>query len=142
LKKNIRITEISAKETYSLRQRVMWPNKSLDFIKLENDNKGIHFALWKDATIVSVISLFIEGDSAQFRKFATDTSEHGNCYGSFLITYLINFVITKNVLTLWCNAREDKTFFYKRFGMTQTSNTFLKEGIKYIIMEKNILPKK
>ena len=101
MKKNISITEITAKETYNLRQLVMWPDKPLDFIKLKNDAKGIHFALCKNTKIVSVISLFIENDHAQFRKFATDVTEQGNGYGTALLSYLMDFATSKKIKTLW-----------------------------------------
>jgi predicted GNAT family N-acyltransferase len=136
---SIKIKEIQAQETYQLRQQVMWPTKPLEFVILDNDKEGIHFGLLKDAIIISVVSLFIENNAAQFRKFATKISEQGNGYGSILLTHVINTVSKeKNIDKLWCNARVDKTLFYERFGMTQTTKRFSKGDIQYIIMEKNV----
>ncbi|WP_298517489.1 GNAT family N-acetyltransferase [uncultured Kordia sp.] len=136
---SIKIKEIHATETYHLRHQVMWPNKPQEFVMLDNDEEGIHFGLLKDSIIISVISLFIENNVAQFRKFATKISEQGNGYGSVLLTHVMNVVSKeKKIDKLWCNARVDKTLFYERFGMVQTTKKFSKGDIQYIIMEKNV----
>lgn len=115
----------------------MWPDKPISYIVLNNDNKGLHFGLFKNLTIISVVSLFINDNCAQFRKFATKTSEQGKGYGSILLNHIMTIVSNqKNINTLWCNARIDKTSFYERFGMTKTNKTFVKDGINYIVMKK------
>ena len=68
---SLKITSISASDTWEIRHKVMWPNESIDFIKLPADKSGLHFGLWIDSQLISVISLFIKEDTAQFRKFAT-----------------------------------------------------------------------
>lgn len=134
---NIKIKQIEAQETYSLRNKVMWPDKPLEFIKLEKDKEGLHFGLLKNSEIISVVSLFIEGTNAQFRKLATKTSEQCHGYGTLLLQHVINYVVNeKGIDNLWCNARVDKTAFYKRFGMTETDKRFTKAGVNYVIMKK------
>ncbi|OEK06037.1 GNAT family N-acetyltransferase [Flavivirga aquatica] len=133
---SLKITEISVQETYNLRHQVMWPNKPQSYIQLKEDSQGIHFGLWKDSNIISVVSLFIKNDSVQFRKLATKVSEQGQGYGTLLLEHLIAFVLDKKLNKLWCNARADKTFFYERFGMLKTSKTYTKGGIDFVIMEK------
>lgn len=136
---HIEIKQITAQETYNLRHEVMWPDKPLDFVKLDNDEEGIHFGLLKNNAIVAVVSLFVEGNKAQFRKLATKTSEQGKGYATLLLRYLTNYVVAKgHVNWLWCNARADKTGFYKNFGMIETDQTFQKGGLDYCIMEKKI----
>ncbi len=133
---DLKIREISAQETYDLRHRVMWPNKPEKYVALENDAKGIHFGLSKDSRLISVVSLFITNDGAQFRKLATEKSEQGNGYGTLLLNHLMAIITNRKIKKIWCNARADKTSFYERFGMQPTSKTFTKGGIDYIIMEK------
>ena len=57
-------------------------------------------------------------------------------------TTLFNFVFKKlalqNIAIIWCNARKNKTNFYKRFGMEETKEEFFKGGIEYVIMEKKL----
>ena len=38
---------------------------------LQDDEDGLHFGLFNKEKLVSVVSLFIDGEEAQFRKFAT-----------------------------------------------------------------------
>lgn len=113
----------------------MWPDKPLDYIKLPGDDQGLHYGLFNDQHLISVISLFIKKEEAQFRKFATETEEQGKGYGSQLLTHLIKEAQAKGIKRLWCNARTDKTPYYERFGFKKTQQTFHKGGIDYVIME-------
>lgn len=131
----VKITQITASQTWPLRHRVMWPDMPLDYIKLSHDDTGLHYGLFVHDRLTSVISLFIDGDAAQFRKFATDVSEQGKGYGSQLLSHLIEQAKLQSVKRLWCNARLDKTAYYERFGMVKTESTFSKGGIDYVVME-------
>jgi len=130
------IKKIPTAETYPLRQAVLWPNQPISYIQLAEDAEGIHFGLFKNKQLISVISLFIDGESVQFRKFATHTDEQGRGYGTDLLQHTIDFATTENIKLLWCNARVDKTNFYKKFGFQETSKTYIKKGVKFIILEK------
>lgn len=132
---NISIKEIKKEQAWELRHRVMWPEKEIDFIKLDDDDIGIHYGLFKESKLISTISLFIEGDSAQFRKFATVQDEQGKGYGSKLLEHIMKEAKSNGVKHVWCNARENKKSFYKKFAMCATDRTFFKEGKNYIIME-------
>lgn len=132
------IRNISYELTWKLRHSVMWPNKNVEYVKLPNDKEGFHFGLFVDDKMISVISLFKTDDSAQFRKFATLNSEQGKGFGSKLLNYVLLQLDNSETVKVWCNARVDKTHFYKRFGMYQTENKFEKGGQNYVIMEKFI----
>ncbi|MFB9760278.1 GNAT family N-acetyltransferase [Ectobacillus funiculus] len=94
------ITKVDKKKAWELRHKVMWPDKGLDYIKLEDDNVGIHFGLFKENTLISVISLFISNEEGQFRKFATLQQEQGKGYGSMLLDYVIKEAKNRGVKTL------------------------------------------
>lgn len=113
----------------------MWPDKSINYVKLPQDKQGIHYGLYLAKELVSVISLFITEEEAQFRKFATLTSKQGKGYGTRLLTHLVAEARYKGVKRLWCNARVDKTAYYERFQMKRTQTTFSKDGVDYVIME-------
>ncbi|MEE9364483.1 MAG: GNAT family N-acetyltransferase [Cellulophaga sp.] len=132
------IKQITAEETWSLRHKVMWPNESIDYIKLPEDNYGVHFGLFKKQLLVSVISLFIKNDTAQFRKLATLISEQNHGYGGQLLDYIINYSSSKEIKTLWCNARKEKIQFYEKRGLLKTPEEFSKGGIDYVILTKQI----
>ena len=132
----IEIKSISPEETYDLRHRVMWPDHPREFIKLPEDGIGIHFGLFVSNKLISVISLFISNEDAQFRKFATADSEQGKGYGSQLLRHIIEYSLTNGIQRLWCNARVDKTLFYKNFGFKETKVMYNKGGIDFIILER------
>lgn len=116
----------------------MWPDKDLDYIKLEDDDLGTHFGLFKEDILISVISLFISNEEGQFRKFATLQQEQGKGYGSMLLDYVIKEAKNRGVKRIWCNARENKVNFYKKFGLQESNYRFTKGGKSYVIMEKDM----
>jgi predicted GNAT family N-acyltransferase len=133
----LKIKQISAAQTWSLRQEVMWPEMPIYFVKLPLDDKGNHFGFYSDQELISVVSLFqTDVGVAQFRKLATKKEEQGKGYGSKLLLHLISFAQKKDIHTIWCNARMDKIDFYKKFGMIATKETFEKENIKFVILKK------
>ena len=134
----LEIKEIKPSETLDLRHRILSPNKSVDSIILTEDGVGQHFGLFKDAQLISVISLFIENDMAQFRKFATETIEQYKGYGSILLNYIIEESVKNNVTNLWCNARLTALGFYEKFGFEVVSEKWIKNDIEYVKMERTL----
>ena len=134
----LEIKEIKPSETLDLRHRILSPNKSVDSIILTEDDVGQHFGLFKDAQLISVISLFIENDMAQFRKFATETIEQYKGYGSILLNYIIEESVKNNVKNLWCNARLTALGFYEKFGFEVVSEKWIKNDIEYVKMERTL----
>lgn len=130
------IREIQASDTWALRQQVMWPDRPISYVMLEDDPVGTHYGLYQDKLLISVISVFVRNGEAQFRKFATLASEQGKGYGTRLLSYLFEQLYGQQVHRIWCNARADKAEFYRHFGMVPTDQTFTKGGIAYVIMEK------
>lgn len=133
------IKEITSEETWPIRHQVMWPNEPFDYIKLPVDEKGVHFGLWINERLISVVSLFIDNKRVgQFRKFATLVEEQGKGYGSQLLHHLFETAQKKGVQKIWCNARVNKTGYYAKFHMAPTDKKFSKKGIDYIIMEHSL----
>lgn len=116
----------------------MWPDRSLEYVKLEHDEKGLHFGLFEQERLISIISLFIDGDRAQFRKFATLEEEQGKGYGSKLLTFLLEEVEKYPVNNIFCNARIERSAYYEKFGLKMTEDMFERGGRKYVIMEKEL----
>ena len=134
----IKITTISAQETWEIRHRVMWPDKSVDFVKLPEDEQGIHFGLWQMEKMVAVVSLFTSNGEVQFRKLAAETAYQNKGFGTLLLSHVMDYVSDRDTSKVWCNARVDKTEFYKRFGMLETNEKFSKGDIDFVIMEKHL----
>ncbi|ANF98683.1 GNAT family acetyltransferase [Paenibacillus bovis] len=114
----------------------MWPDRELDYIKLKDDEMGQHYGLFVSDQLVSVISLFIENNEAQFRKFATLAGQQGQGYGSQLLSYTIQQAKQAGVQRIYCNARTEKTGFYSKFGLLPTGDSFVRGGKSYVIMER------
>ncbi|MDF2157072.1 GNAT family N-acetyltransferase [Algoriphagus sp. CAU 1675] len=129
------IREIQPEETWPLRHRVMWPDHPIDFVKIEEDKEGIHYGLFLDENLTSVVSCFESNGEMQFRKFATSLDHQGKGWGSKLLLHLLEEAKKKGCKRVWCNARLEKKGFYERFGMVDTFNRFQKSGKDYTIME-------
>ncbi len=132
---NIEIRKITAEATWSLRQEVMWPNKPIDYVKIAQDQQGLHYGLFVDDQLISIVSAFTNGDTAQFRKFATLQREQGKGYGSRLLSHLFKELTSMRTRKVWCNARIDKAAYYERFGLAKTAKHFTRGEIQYVIME-------
>lgn len=129
---------ISPEETWELRHKVMWPDKNLDYIKLKDDKQGRHFGLFIDEELVSVISIFVEADEVQFRKFATLENLQGKGYGTMLLQFVMKEAKKLGAKRLWCHARKSKIDFYKRFGLEESGEILSKDGFEYAMMSKKL----
>ena len=132
----LEIKEIKPSETLDLRHRILSPDKFIDSIILAEDDSGQHFGLFKNAQLISVISLFIENDAAQFRKFATETSEQNKGYGSILLKHIIEESLKNEVKNIWCNARISALGFYEKFDFKVVSEKWIKNDVEYVKMER------
>jgi len=130
------IKEAPLEEMWKLRHLVMWPDRDLCFVQLEEDHEGIHLGGYVEGKLVTVISLFLDGTRAQFRKFATLQEEQGKGYGSKLLAFTLEEARSRGSERIWCNARVTKVAFYRRFGLQETGEVFHKAGMEYVILEK------
>jgi GNAT superfamily N-acetyltransferase len=128
------IWAIAPSHTYTLRHQVLWPDKPLDYVKLDNDADGYHYGAFQDDRLVAVISLFVEGEEARFRKFATDPAYQRQGIGSALLHYVIAEARRLGARHLWCDARQDSAPFYARFGLLPEGPEFFKGPIAYVRM--------
>lgn len=113
----------------------MYPDLPLEAVKLENDHEGIHFGLFADNRLATVISLFNEGPLYRFRKFATVPDAQGKGFGKALLTYIIEYVTIMEGTKLWCDARVSASGFYRKFGFKETGQLSKKHGLDFVIME-------
>lgn len=115
----------------------MYPTYPKEYVILEKDSEGLHFGGFVDEELVSLVSLFINNNEAQFRKLATLETHQKKGYGTKMINHIIDFSKMHGVTKIWCNARANKTSFYHKFGLKETNKTYIKSGINFIIMELN-----
>lgn len=129
------IINIQKEQAWQLRHEVMWPERDLSYVQLSDDDEGIHYGLFADEALISVVSLFIHGEEAQFRKFATQVPSQGKGYGSQLLRHMFREAMKLGVKRIYCNARSNKVTFYEKFGLAVTDRQFTKGGKDYVVME-------
>ena len=122
---------------WPVRHEVMYPEKSFDSIKLPEDDTALHLALYANENLISVVSLFRKENELQFRKFATIEKHQGKGYGSRLLDHVIHWAQQNGFTRIWCNARKSAAPFYNKFGFQETDYVFKKDGIEFVVMERN-----
>lgn len=130
-----RIQHITTEDTLPLRRDVLYPRRELQQVRMDHDDEGLHFGIYEDERLVTVASLFISGDTAQFRKLATAPDVQGKGYGRQMMQHLAEVSRSKGVRKLWCNARDTAETFYLELGYQRTSNVFYKDDIAFYKME-------
>ncbi|GAB3854439.1 GNAT family N-acetyltransferase [Hymenobacter terrigena] len=130
----IDIRPIQPAATYALRHQVLWPDKPLNYVKIEDDDAGHHFGAFREEELVAVISLFVENQRARFRKFATRPDCQGQGIGSALLQHVFGEARRLGATRIWCDARQDSAGFYARFGLRPEGETFYKGPVAYMRM--------
>ena len=130
------ITEVPYYDVLTMRQQVMYPDKDTEFVKLSDDDRGLHIGVYEKEELVSVMSIFLHGRDVQFRKLATRNDMQGKGFASALMQWLIDYANDMKLNRLWCNARTNATGFYKKFGYEETDERFSKNGYEYVVMER------
>ena len=129
------IKSIKASQTWQIRHEVMWPDQPFEFVQLEEDNLGLHFGVFDQEKLISIVSCFVVDDEMQFRKLATLHEFQGKGSASRLLHYILKLAKENNLKKVWCNARTNKKSFYEKFGMKDTLKTFIKANQEFTIME-------
>lgn len=135
----IEIRTISANDALQIRHLVLWPDKSADFCRVDGDDDATHLGRFARGRLVSVLSLFDEGETLQLRKFATLPHHQGQGHGSALMIAALDIARVQGK-QIRLHARETAIPFYTRFKMVQRSAPFHKyggtEGPAYVWMEQ------
>ncbi|MBO0952429.1 GNAT family N-acetyltransferase [Fibrella forsythiae] len=126
-----RISPITAADTYPLRHSVLWPEKPLDYVRIDNDETGHHYGTYLDDELVAVISLFVTGTAARFRKFATQPNHQNKGLGTLLLRHVFEEAKRLGAETICCDARLSAAAFYERFNMKPIGDVFYKGAIPY-----------
>jgi len=131
----MKIKLIEASETWQIRHEVMWPDQPFEFVQLQEDNLGLHYGVFENDKLVSIVSCFMNENEMQFRKLATLHSYQGKGIASQLLKHIFELAKEKKLRKIWCNARTEKKDFYEKFGMIATERTFSKAGQEFTVME-------
>ncbi len=104
-------------------------------MRMDHDAEGIHFGVYEGRELATVVSLFITGDAAQFRKLATAPHHRGKGYARKLLQHIMDVCRHKGVRRLWCNARSTAETFYLELGFARRSELFYIEDVTYYKMD-------
>lgn len=142
------IKEISAQETYPVRQEVLRPGRPLKECFFEGDleKETIHLGYYDHENLVAVATyvarknpLFDTAQQYQLRGMAVLPSCQGRKLGAKLLLKGEELLKKRNKkILLWFNARETAVGFYKKFGYNTIGPTFMIPNVcMHVVMYKN-----
>lgn len=132
---NAVVEQIFPALTWRIRQLAMYPEKEITDMELSEDWDGMHFGLYYQYELTGVVSLFIDGATAQFRKMAVLPNDQGKGFGLQLLQYLVDYCKSQGIENLWCNARVSAIGFYQKLGFATVGETYERNQVSYIKME-------
>lgn len=132
---NAVVEQIFPALTWRIRQLAMYPEKEITDMELSEDWDGMHFGLYYQYELTGVVSLFIDGTTAQFRKMAVLPAHQGKGFGLQLLKYIIDYCRSQGIKNLWCNARMSATGFYQKIGFETIGEPYERNQLQYIKME-------
>lgn len=134
----IDVRAIAARETWTLRQRVLRPHQRLEEMNFPGDSAPdtVHFGAFDGPRLVGIASLYRapmkgydDGRAWQLRGMATDATVRGKGFGDVLMRRCVEHVIAAGGVLLWCNARVSALGFYERHGLKTVGEPFELPGI-------------
>jgi len=144
----INVREITTKETIPIRHQVLRQGKSIESCAFEGDNltTTFHLGLYYYGELIGITTFmknthtdFNEGSQFQLRGMAVLQQFQGKRLGNVLLEKGLQQLKQLNVDLLWCNARENATNFYSKFGFNIYGNPFDIPSIgKHYTMTKQI----
>lgn len=132
------IKEIQAEDTFPLRKRVLWPERSLDEVQYDTDflEGSFHLGAFFDQQLISVASFLREShpnfdDVYQYRLngMVTLPDFQGEGAGSRLLVAGEKKLKGTFAQLLWCYARDPVSRYYTRFGLREYGEDFVSDLI-------------
>jgi GNAT superfamily N-acetyltransferase len=123
-------------EILPVRVAGLHPGEPIDIVRIANDAEGSHWAIEVEGAVVSVASLFTEGERVQLRKFATLPAWQGRGIGTRLLAALIEEARQRGGRIFWCNARVNALAIYARAGLEPEGERYERDGRLYQRMSR------
>jgi predicted GNAT family N-acyltransferase len=133
----MKVREISAQDTIQIRHEVLRKNKPIETCSFIGDNlkSTYHIGVFFDAVLVGICTLIKKEKaiqqklfSYQLRGMAVLEAYQGQRAARQLMEFLPEFLKTKEISHIWCNARLTAVSFYVKYG-------FETDGIPFEIPE-------
>jgi ribosomal protein S18 acetylase RimI-like enzyme len=145
---NYSIQEITAINTYAIRQPVLRADKPIESCRFEGDElpSTHHFGCFVEDQLIGVISLYEIGNphfdkqkSFQIRGMAVLNGYQKQGVGEALVRAAESFCANQKTSIIWFNARTSAVGFYKKMGYEVTGSEFeIKEVGPHFLMYKKI----
>lgn len=142
------IKTIESLETHQIRHPVLRTGKPIESCIFEGDNltTTIHIGIFTKDQLVGVCSFFknnhdliSEASQYQLRGMAILKAFQNRGLGKTILTYGELHLKNKGINTIWCNAREVASHFYKKKGYKTIGKPFNIGTIgKHYIMHKRL----
>ena len=136
---SVTINRVAPEATVGVREAVLWPGRP-DMCRLAEDEQGLHLAATLgDDQVIGVVSLFVDGATARFRKFAVLEAHRGAGVGSRLLQAAEAEAYRLGAKTIECDARAETAAYYEKRGYAAAGPPFAKyEGSEqlYATMRK------
>ena len=135
---SVTINRVAPEATVGVREAVLWPGRP-DMCRLAEDAQGLHLAANVNNDVVGVVSLFVDGAEARFRKFAVLEAHRGAGLGSRLLQAAESEATRLGAKTIDCDARAEMAAYYGKRGYAAAGPPFAKyEGSEqlYATMRK------
>ena len=125
--KHLTIKRVAPEATVGVREAVLWPGRP-DMCRLAEDAQGLHLAATLgDDQVIGVVSLFVDGAEARFRKFAVLEAHRGAGIGSRLLQAAESEASRLGAKTIECDARaETAAAYYEKRGYAAAGPPFAK----------------
>ncbi|WP_119395387.1 GNAT family N-acetyltransferase [Salinibius halmophilus] len=132
---HITIEQVAHPVVMYLRQKVFCPDESPAACMQTGDEHALHFAAFLHDQLVAVVSVFIDGSSAQLSQLATDPEFRGQRIGSQLIQYVQNELARHGITHLVCKISKALGPLFFRLGFTLQNKGQNSEEEGYLSVE-------
>jgi ribosomal protein S18 acetylase RimI-like enzyme len=131
--------KVKAEDTHQIRHTVLWPHRPFEHCILAEDKTAEHFGGFINEKLISVASLFPEGNKTmRLRKFAILPEFQRQGVGTKMLQNIFKHMAHNQTEFIWCDAREEAVNFYKKIGFETEGMRFFKHDIPYFKMKINL----
>lgn len=145
------IKNITAVESFLVRQPVLRPEKSLESCHFDGDNLETtkHFGLFIDEKLIGIVSVFTSKNSAftsttqfQIRGMAVLPKFQKQGFGEKLMRHSEEYILNQKGTLTWFNARENAVPFYEKLHYKKVGPPFVIAdiGLHYLMKKEIIYP--
>ncbi|MBO6513126.1 MAG: GNAT family N-acetyltransferase [Phycisphaerales bacterium] len=134
-----KVSLIPSTDTYSLRQRVLRPNLTIDEVAMDHDDAPDSFhvgAVDEHERVIAIMTVMrdfvpeTDRHAWRIRGMASDPDVRGSGCGGAVLRFGLEHAWDLNQeLPVWCNARRVAYGFYERYGFRFASDEFDIPGI-------------